>query len=94
MITWADIIPLETGNIIIRVPEFLPEQTKLRVVVKSKGFAIYSEQEKVAQISNVEADIINALGESELLGILEWPQDAPQPDFLERYALVVDKRQA
>ncbi|MEM6901666.1 MAG: hypothetical protein AAF556_00325 [Pseudomonadota bacterium] len=82
---------MTTGNIIIRVPEYLPEEGKLTVVVKRTGFAIYCEKEKVGQISNVDSDILKALAVSDLLGILEWPEGEEAPEYLERYAQVVDK---
>lgn len=91
MITWVDIYPLTTGNIVIRVPELLPPKGELTIVVKETAFALYCEKEKVAHIAQVEPFVLEALAVSELIGILEQPEGEEPPEYLERYAKVVDK---
>ncbi|MBV6633454.1 MAG: hypothetical protein KI792_10550 [Alphaproteobacteria bacterium] len=94
MITWVDIYPLTTGNIILIIRQPMPPEGELTVVVKKTGFSIYCEKEQIGEIENVDPDILKALAASELLGMLEWPEGGEEPDYLDRYAKVVDKTAA
>lgn len=94
LITWADVIPLVTGNIIVRLPHLLPQDGKLTIVVRTNSYDLYIEKERIARINNVDRDVLAAFAVSELIGILEWPEGEPPPLYLEKYARVVDKRRS
>ena len=92
MITWADVLPLKSGNIVIRIPARIEQSGKLTVVVRDGSYDIYLEKTRIAKIGSVMPEVLDAFAASELLGILEWPENERPPSHLERYARVVDKR--
>ena len=94
MITWADVMPLETGNIVLRIPAIIEQEGKLTIVVRDSSYDLYVEKERIAAIRDVSPDILGAFAASDLIGILEWPEGSPPPEMLERYARTVDKRKA
>ena len=94
MITWADVIPLKTGNIIVRIPTVIEQPGQLTIVIRPAGYDLYVEKERIAAIRDVSPDMLGAFAVSELIGILEWPERSPPPQMMNRYARVVDKRAA
>ena len=92
MITWADVMPLKTGNIIVRIPAIIEQDGKLTIVVRDTSYDLYVGKERIAAIRDVPADILGAFAACDLIGILEWPENSPPPEMLERYARTVDKR--